>query len=197
MQRNEVHNPTTTKPCVTNIVVLSVLLVHREYSGSSFVLPRRPGSVDRHSYCRAKGDHVHSRNHVHSCNFNTPMICNSPAGIAPCNVRWQGSTKRQPGRTSTNQEDVFVLKLFSKFLYRMRLLELFSGTNSVGKIAEQLGYEIVSMDLKNADINTDILNWGYTTYPLQHFDVIWASPPCTQNITLANEILMKTLELAC
>ena len=38
----------------------------------------------------------------------------------------------------------------------MRLLDLFSGTKRVGKIAEQLGYEIVSLDWKNADINTDI-----------------------------------------
>ena len=38
----------------------------------------------------------------------------------------------------------------------MRLLELFSGTKSVGKVAEQLGYEVTSLDLKNADINTDI-----------------------------------------
>ena len=44
----------------------------------------------------------------------------------------------------------------------MRLLELFSGTKSVGKVAEQLGYEITSLDLTNADINTDILNWDYT-----------------------------------
>ena len=46
----------------------------------------------------------------------------------------------------------------------MRLLELFSGTKSVGKVAEQLGYEVTSLDLKHADINTDILNWDYTTY---------------------------------
>ena len=60
----------------------------------------------------------------------------------------------------------------------MRLLELFSGTKSVGKVAEQLGYEVISLDLKNADINTDILDWDYTIYPIGYFDVIWASPPC-------------------
>ena len=58
----------------------------------------------------------------------------------------------------------------------MRLLKLFSGTKSVGKVAEQLGYEVISLDLKNADINTDILNWDYTTYEPKHFDVIWAPP---------------------
>ena len=30
----------------------------------------------------------------------------------------------------------------------MKLLELFSGTKSVGKVAEQLGYEVISLDLK-------------------------------------------------
>ena len=80
----------------------------------------------------------------------------------------------------------------------MKLLELFSGTKSVGKVAEQLGYEVTSLDLKNADINCDIMNWNYT-------DVIWASPPCTEyscaktvgvkNIDKANDIVSRTIEL--
>jgi len=37
---------------------------------------------------------------------------------------------------------------------------------------------VVSLDLKDADINTDILKWEYTQYPVGHFDLIWASPPC-------------------
>ena len=48
----------------------------------------------------------------------------------------------------------------------MKLLELFSGTKSVGKVAEQLGYDVTSLDLKNADINTDILEWDYKQYPI-------------------------------
>ena len=60
----------------------------------------------------------------------------------------------------------------------MKLLELFSGTKSVGKVAEQLGYEVISLDLKDADINCNILDWDYTTYEPGYFDVIWASPPC-------------------
>ena len=60
----------------------------------------------------------------------------------------------------------------------MKLLELFSGTKSVGKVAEQLGYEVISLDLKDADINCNILDWDYTVYPPNYFAVIWASPPC-------------------
>ena len=87
----------------------------------------------------------------------------------------------------------------------MQLLELkFSGAKSVGKIAEQLGYEIVSLNLKNADINTDILNLDYTLYQPRHFDVVWASRPCTEYsepkkpesatlLYLINEIVMKAL----
>jgi site-specific DNA-cytosine methylase len=60
----------------------------------------------------------------------------------------------------------------------LRVLELFSGTGSVGKICKSKGYEVVSLDLKGADINCDILNWDYKKYPIGHFDIIWASPPC-------------------
>ena len=63
----------------------------------------------------------------------------------------------------------------------MKLLELFSGTKSVGKVAERLGYEVTSLDLiLPADINIDILDWDYTIYPTGYFDVIHASPPCTE-----------------
>ena len=51
----------------------------------------------------------------------------------------------------------------------MKLLELFSGTKSVGKVAEQLGYEVTSLDRKNADINCDIMNWNYTVYESRYF----------------------------
>tara|TARA_R110000803_G_scaffold138471_1_gene205314 strand:+ start:352 stop:1038 length:687 start_codon:yes stop_codon:yes gene_type:complete len=61
----------------------------------------------------------------------------------------------------------------------MRVLELFSGTGSVGKVSQQLGYDVLSVDLfMKADIQCDIMNFDYKRYPKNHFDIIWASPPC-------------------
>ena len=41
----------------------------------------------------------------------------------------------------------------------MKLLELFSGTGSVGRVAKEMGYDVISLDFKNADINCNILDW--------------------------------------
>ena len=62
----------------------------------------------------------------------------------------------------------------------MKLLELFSGTRSVGTVAKSFGWTVVSLDLKNADINCNIMDWDYKQYPVGYFDFIWASPPCTE-----------------
>ena len=86
-----------------------------------------------------------------------------------------------------------------------KILELFSGTKSVGKVAEQLGLDVISLELRNADINCDILHWDYTCFAPGTFHFIWASPPCTEysraktvgvrNIEYANSIVLKTLEI--
>ena len=60
----------------------------------------------------------------------------------------------------------------------MRFLDMFSGTHSVGNVAREMGFEVVSLDLTDADICTDIMEWDYTKYEPDYFDVIWASPPC-------------------
>ena len=61
----------------------------------------------------------------------------------------------------------------------MRVLDLFSGTHSVGTVASALGYEVVSLDLSDATICCNILEWEYkTAFSVGYFDMIWASPPC-------------------
>ena len=66
----------------------------------------------------------------------------------------------------------------------MRLLvELFCGTKSVGRVAEQLGWEVISLDIECKFAPThlcDIHEFDETMYPCNHFDMVWASPPCTQ-----------------
>ena len=60
------------------------------------------------------------------------------------------------------------------------ILELFSGTGSVGKNAKKRGWKVLSVDSNektNADIIVDILKWDYKSENLNP-DYIWASPPC-------------------
>ena len=61
----------------------------------------------------------------------------------------------------------------------MRVLELFSGTCSVGKVCTELGYETVSVDIEMpATHKVDIMEFDYKQYPKDYFDIVWASPPC-------------------
>jgi len=62
----------------------------------------------------------------------------------------------------------------------IKVLELFSGTKSIGKVCDQLGWESVSVDLLlPADHQVDIMDFDYKQYPKDYFDIVWASPPCT------------------
>ena len=64
----------------------------------------------------------------------------------------------------------------------MKLLELFSGTGSVGKVFKESGWTVVSLDRDlDADIKTDIMDWDYKAmYEPGSYDVLWTSPPCTE-----------------
>ena len=80
----------------------------------------------------------------------------------------------------------------------MKILELFAGTGSVGKVAKQLGYEVTSLDItekySKVDILIDILEWDYKIYQPKHFDIIWASPPCDTFSKLQDTNRHKTAE---
>ena len=63
----------------------------------------------------------------------------------------------------------------------MKVLELFAGSRSVGKIAKELGMEVFSSDLiefEGIDYPISILDFDVTKVPFKP-DIIWASPPCT------------------
>ena len=78
-------------------------------------------------------------------------------------------------------------------IYKMRVLELFSGTHSIGKVAHTLGYEVHSLDrdLPNYDKldkdkkyksfkhhQIDIFNFNYKQYSNDFFDIVTCSPVC-------------------
>lgn len=71
-------------------------------------------------------------------------------------------------------------------------LELFSGTQSFGKVLKKKNYNVVSVDItdyKGKHIPThkcDILEFDYKQYPKDHFDIIHASPPCIYYSNLQN-----------
>jgi site-specific DNA-cytosine methylase len=98
----------------------------------------------------------------------------------------------------------------------MKVLELFAGSRSFGKVAEKFGLEVFSVDIndfKNIDYVVDILNFDYNKVPFKP-NIIWASPPCTyfsvasighhwhedhtpktKEAILGMQILNKTLEI--
>lgn len=81
------------------------------------------------------------------------------------------------------------------------MLDLFSGTGSVGQVFLERGFEVVSVDADpqyQPDICVDVLEWDYRkAYPPGHFEtdfclastkvsshIIFAAPPCTEYSTL-------------
>ena len=63
----------------------------------------------------------------------------------------------------------------------MKILELFAGSRSLGKVAEKNGHEVLSVDwtnYENIDLVIDIGELKISDVPFIP-DVVWASPDCT------------------
>lgn len=95
---------------------------------------------------------------------------------------------------------------------RKRMLELFSGTGSVGKAFMRLGWQVISVDVTGKAMQPtyeiDVLKWKYMDmFPPGHFSVIWASPPCVhyslarttatthRDLVGADRLVRKTLDI--
>lgn len=89
----------------------------------------------------------------------------------------------------------------------MKILELFCGTGSFSKAAEERGHEVFTVDILpkfNPSLCKDVMNLKKDDIPFVP-DVIWASPPCTEyshakrtgirKIEQANSIVRKTLQI--
>ena len=89
------------------------------------------------------------------------------------------------------------------------MLDLFSGTGSVGQVFRKAGYDVVSLDFDRKmrpSICVDILQWDYrAAFPVGHFEVIFACPPCTEfsqalttrvrDLAAADLVVRRTLEI--
>jgi site-specific DNA-cytosine methylase len=64
---------------------------------------------------------------------------------------------------------------------RLNTLELFAGSRSFSKVAEELGHNVYTTDSEpfdKIDVVCDILDFSPYKLPYRP-DIIWASPPCT------------------
>lgn len=92
----------------------------------------------------------------------------------------------------------------------LTVLDLFSGHESFSEVCRRLPQFFTVTTLEKdpkfkADITCDILKWSYKDYAPGQFDIIWASPPCTEysiaksrgvrDLELADKIVKRTLKI--
>ena len=94
-------------------------------------------------------------------------------------------------------------------LQKPRMLDLFSGTGSVGQAFAERGYEVISVDIERhfkPTIVTDVLTWNYKYhFKPGYFDVVFCTPPCSQYsrtettaprvLEEADALMLKALEI--
>ena len=76
---------------------------------------------------------------------------------------------------------VLIMTHISDIIDKPVLLELFSGTESVGKAFRACGWDVFSVDIDpaaNPTLVANVLDLQLDALP-PRIDCIWASPPCT------------------
>ena len=88
----------------------------------------------------------------------------------------------------------------------MKLLELFSGTGSIGRAFEALGWEVTSLDLEGEPtIKCDILDWDHTAFFVGALPGRLGVPVCCEfskaltrrprRLEEGDRLVLRTLEL--
>ena len=92
----------------------------------------------------------------------------------------------------------------------MLILELFSGTKSIGKAFQKLGWDVFSVDIDEKTkptLATDVLQLEFAELGIQP-DFVWGSPPCThysaartkaktpRDLTGSDRLVQKVLDAA-
>ena len=114
----------------------------------------------------------------------------------PYHITFPKSTKTHPTKTFTKNTNSPLHKFhphgkmniqnnIKAVIFKLKILELFAGTRSIGKAFEEKGHQVYSVEWdhqhKNIDLYTDILTVT-SEQILKDFgrpDIIWASPDCT------------------
>jgi len=85
---------------------------------------------------------------------------------------------------------------------KMKMLEIFKGTGSVGREAVKMGFDVISIDFDpifTPEIETDILDWDFKKFYADTKyvpDFIWASPPCNTYSPLAYPLKERNVKNA-
>ena len=90
------------------------------------------------------------------------------------------------------------------------MLDLPSGTVSVGRAFKEQGWEVLSLDLNSAaraDVQRDVLDCDYRQFPPGHFQVITAGVPCSEfsralttrprDLAKGDALMQKTFKIIC
>ena len=111
-------------------------------------------------------------------------------------------------RNTKHQGSDTIVNTLTSSTVAPKALDLFSGTGSTSRTLQEAGFDMNSVDIDPCSLPTfceNILDWEYRRFPPGYFDLITASPPCTEfsraksvgprNLDTADQLVLKTLEI--